>query len=252
MSEAAAHSLDSNPARCVSCGAEGDAQAAAEPGRCLRCDLARAAREGEGPSPVETLAGPDLASRLRFLERKQQVLAELLSAGPPSEGPKMIESLNAGEKRRDSLLAFVPLVGPWLIQRSRHLERKEKQTLTALSLGLTLVIFAVIWTLMPNAADRLASLRERMQLEMQVLGDVVERYRLEHGSYPDEATWKWFAKRADGRFFDPWGRPYLYEPHVDGVTLRTLGRDGREGGSGKDADVTVERLNTPRVLRGRS
>ncbi len=218
---------------------------AAEPGRCLRCGLARAAGEGEASSPERTFAERDPASWLGFLERKQQVLSELLSAGPPSEGSKMIESLNAVEKRGDSLLAFVPLVGPWLIQRSRHLKRKEKQTLAALSLGLSLLIFATIWTFMPSAADRLASLRERMQLEMQVLGDVAERYRLEHGSYPDEATWKWFAKRADGRFFDPWGRPYSYDRHVDGVTLRTLGRDGREGGSGKDADVTVEHLQYP-------
>jgi len=41
---------------------------------------------------------------------------------------------------------------------------------------------------------------------------------------------------------DPWGRPYVYAaPGVENPTsydLYTLGRDGRPGGEGEDADVT--------------
>jgi hypothetical protein len=160
----------------------------------------------------------------------------------------MVEALNAAEKRKDSVLAFVPLAGLWLIERSQHHSRKEKQMLKALSVGISLIIVARIWTLLPNDADRLASLRERIQNEMRVLGEVAEHYRQEHGHYPDEAAWKRLAQLADGRFFDPWGRPYRYAPHADGVTLKTLGRDGREFGTGKDADITVE-FRTPTAAR---
>jgi Type II secretion system (T2SS), protein G len=43
-----------------------------------------------------------------------------------------------------------------------------------------------------------------------------------------------------GRFFDPWYRAYRYERSEDGgVTIGTLGRDGKEGGVDEDADVSV-------------
>lgn len=38
---------------------------------------------------------------------------------------------------------------------------------------------------------------------------------------------------------DPWGRPYVYQqPGVNAeIDLVSLGRDGRQGGSGEDADI---------------
>jgi general secretion pathway protein G len=41
---------------------------------------------------------------------------------------------------------------------------------------------------------------------------------------------------------DPWGRPYVYvspgRANPQSFDLYSLGRDGREGGSGEDADIT--------------
>ncbi len=41
---------------------------------------------------------------------------------------------------------------------------------------------------------------------------------------------------------DPWGREYVYvypgQHNQDGYDLYSLGRDGREGGAGSDADIT--------------
>ena len=39
---------------------------------------------------------------------------------------------------------------------------------------------------------------------------------------------------------DPWGRDYLFEAaeNVNGFSIRSLGRDGREGGDGEDADLS--------------
>jgi len=40
---------------------------------------------------------------------------------------------------------------------------------------------------------------------------------------------------------DPWGRPYLYrfpgEKNAGAFDLESLGRDGKAGGDGEDADV---------------
>ena len=50
---------------------------------------------------------------------------------------------------------------------------------------------------------------------------------------------------------DPWGRPYTYRSPVqatDDYVLGTLGRDGREGGAGEDADIELQshHLEPPR------
>jgi len=38
---------------------------------------------------------------------------------------------------------------------------------------------------------------------------------------------------------DPWGRPYVYEQpgHNAEIDLMSFGRDGRQGGTGEDADI---------------
>lgn len=50
---------------------------------------------------------------------------------------------------------------------------------------------------------------------------------------------------------DPWGRPYRYDPPTDeqGYRIYTLGRDGREGGEGLDADMDHLELVRARRLR---
>jgi len=75
-----------------------------------------------------------------------------------------------------------------------------------------------------------------------------EAYALDHeGEYPRELTE--LLARAPGRRpylagpmlpLDPWGRPYGYEaPRGEHQSPRiwTLGRDGRPGGEGEDADL---------------
>lgn len=41
---------------------------------------------------------------------------------------------------------------------------------------------------------------------------------------------------------DPWGHDFEYEVNGAEYSLRCLGRDGREGGSGYDADISLEDL----------
>ena len=42
---------------------------------------------------------------------------------------------------------------------------------------------------------------------------------------------------------DPWGHDFIYEVTGSEYTLKCLGKDGREGGSGFDADISSEDLD---------
>lgn len=95
----------------------------------------------------------------------------------------------------------------------------------------------------------------RSQVEM--LGAALDAYRLDNDRYPStqqglaalrEAPTSEPRPRAwNGPYLkkdvpaDPWGNPYVYRsPGTRGSNpyeLLSLGRDGREGGEGEDADV---------------
>ena len=93
--------------------------------------------------------------------------------------------------------------------------------------------------------------------QMELIGVALDSYRLDNGSYPvtgqgldalnarptrAPAPMNWrgpYLRKAVPS--DPWGRPYLYQAPArgggEGFELRTLGRDGSEGGTGEDADL---------------
>jgi general secretion pathway protein G len=96
----------------------------------------------------------------------------------------------------------------------------------------------------------------RSQIEM--LGLALNQYRLDNQAYPSTQQglaalrtapttgdpprgWRGpYLRRALPS--DPWGRPYQYlspgRANPQGYDLFSLGRDGREGGTDEDADVT--------------
>ncbi len=92
--------------------------------------------------------------------------------------------------------------------------------------------------------------------QMELLGVALDSYRLDNGNYPvtaqglealsnrpsrQPAPMNWrgpYLRKAVP--LDPWGRPYLYlapSRGGEGYELRSLGRDGVEGGAGEDADL---------------
>jgi general secretion pathway protein G len=88
----------------------------------------------------------------------------------------------------------------------------------------------------------------------QIVGfeKALQQYRLDVGAYPstEQGLQALVTKPAnvgkwDGPYIekavpmDPWGRPYVYtSPGEHGeVDISSLGRDGRPGGEGLDADI---------------
>jgi general secretion pathway protein G len=170
--------------------------------------------------------------------RAKAALAELLASGSVPESHIDGGILKAG-KTLISFVALIPVVGPYLIQCSLVHTPAEKNRLASMSIAVT--GFAATWLILqlPIAARFDTRLRARLESELNVLGALAEQYRLEHGDFPDVATWGRLADGDDPRFYDPWGRAYRYERTADGVTIRTLGRDGVDGGMGMDADLSA-------------
>lgn len=94
--------------------------------------------------------------------------------------------------------------------------------------------------------------------QIETLGLALDSYRIDNDVYPDEAqglaalwekpvaglppaNWRGpYLRRVVPS--DPWGRSYIYVfPGLQnpvGYDLYTLGRDGKPGGTGEDADIT--------------
>jgi general secretion pathway protein G len=92
--------------------------------------------------------------------------------------------------------------------------------------------------------------------QMELIGVALDGYRLDNGAYPvtgqgldalntrpsrapSPLNWRGpYLRKAVPS--DPWGRSYLYQSPTrggEGYELRSLGRDGAEGGVGEDADL---------------
>lgn len=94
------------------------------------------------------------------------------------------------------------------------------------------------------------------RIQLQTVGQSLHFYQLDNGDYPDvrqglAALWTapegvegWTGPyvRREEQLVDPWGRKLLYAPPAEGknFTLKTLGADGAEGGSGDDADIAYK------------
>ena len=77
--------------------------------------------------------------------------------------------------------------------------------------------------------------------QIDALEKAIDQYRLEHRRFPTSeeglVAIEPYLKKALPN--DPWGRPYVYRvPGQRGdYEVYSLGRDGKSGGSGEDADI---------------
>jgi general secretion pathway protein G len=124
--------------------------------------------------------------------------------------------------------------------------RRRTEGFTLVELMVVLVIIALLATIviinvMP-AADRAAV--TKAHADIATLEQAIEIFRLDNQRYPtaQEGLQVLVANHYIPRLpEDPWHRPYLYGvPGAGGKPFRvaSLGADGREGGSGNDADIS--------------
>ena len=146
-------------------------------------------------------------------------------------------------------------------------ERGRRENRARIPHGFTLiellVTIAIIATLAAIVAPSLFSnigdaRRNTAKSQLQILSLALDAYRLDNEVFPTSEqgieslrsvpiagdpppNWKGPYLRQIVPL-DPWGRPYVYvAPGVvnpSSYDLYTLGKDGRPGGSGEDADLT--------------
>ncbi|MCW3783536.1 type II secretion system major pseudopilin GspG [Defluviimonas salinarum] len=122
-----------------------------------------------------------------------------------------------------------------------------------------LVVLAIIAMVAAVAGPRVISYLGRAKsetaaLQIKSLGNAVQLYYIDLGRYPTDAEglgalaaapagaegWNGPYITTAAGLSDPWGRDYLYAALDDakGFSIRSLGRDGRDGGAGEDADLS--------------
>lgn len=145
-----------------------------------------------------------------------------------------------------------------LIHKSRKLvKRTGERGFTLIELLIVMVILVLLASLVgPRLFGQLGAAKgkaARAQIEM--LGAALDTYRLDMSKYPSTeqgiaalsvapvdpalaANWRGpYLKKVVER--DPWGNNYVYKsPGTNGeYELSSLGADGKDGGTGDDADV---------------
>ena len=142
-------------------------------------------------------------------------------------------------------------------------ERRAHRRRAGFTLIELLVVIAIIATLASIVAPQIFgnvgdARRNAAKSQLQILSLALDSYRLDVDAFPttqqgldalrsaaqqvdSTSTWRGpYIRQAIP--LDPWGRPYVYvSPGVanpSSYDLYTLGKDGRIGGSGEDADLT--------------
>ncbi|SFI65173.1 type II secretion system major pseudopilin GspG [Jannaschia pohangensis] len=133
---------------------------------------------------------------------------------------------------------------------------KGKSGVTILEVLIVLSIIALIAAV---AGPRLVGYLGRAKsdtaaLQIGQIESAVQLFYIDVGRYPSDneglqvllqapagtSDWDGPYLRKPEALIDPWGRGYVYDGNGEGTdfTIRTFGRDGQQGGTGEDADLS--------------
>ena len=140
--------------------------------------------------------------------------------------------------------------------RGGDIRWKQDTGATILEVLIVLSIIALIAAVVgPRVVGYLGTAKsETAELQIDNLASAVQLFYVDTGRYPSEAEglsvllsrpagdtdWNGpYMPKAEA-LTDPWGRAYIYAPPQDdgNFAIRSLGRDGVEGGRGEDADLS--------------
>ena len=140
---------------------------------------------------------------------------------------------------------------------TKQIDRWGRKTgATILEVLVVLTIIAMISAVVgPRVIGYLGRAKsETASLQINNLVDAVQLFYVDTGRYPSDgeglvvlfdqpagdAGWNGPYLQSRDALSDPWGRDYIYTPPAtDGsFAIQSLGRDGAQGGSGEDADLS--------------
>ncbi|MBO9623685.1 MAG: type II secretion system major pseudopilin GspG [Sphingomonas sp.] len=150
-------------------------------------------------------------------------------------------------------------IAPLRRTSKRYEVPQSEAGLTLVEMIVVLAIIALVAALIvPNVIGRPDQARvTTANSDMATIASQLTTYRLDNGAFPTtEQGLKALVERTtvpplpaafpDGGYLstmpqDPWGRPYVYESDGHSYRIVSLGRDGKQGGEGVDADIVKKR-----------
>ncbi|HEY5722118.1 MAG TPA: type II secretion system major pseudopilin GspG [Allosphingosinicella sp.] len=135
--------------------------------------------------------------------------------------------------------------------------RSAQQGFTLMEMLVVLVVIGLIAAVaIPQVMKLLEGAKSKAaRIQLETLSQSLNYYQLDVGSFPTgeqglKALWQapggteaWNGPyvRQERQLLDPWGRPFIYRsPGQKGdYDLISLGGDGKEGGTGDDADLSA-------------
>jgi general secretion pathway protein G len=144
------------------------------------------------------------------------------------------------------------------IEAGRPQRAGREAGFTLVELLVVLVILVLIASIVgPRVIGYLGSSRSKAaNVQIESLVTAVELFRIDVGRYPTAAEGLDALVKPTGNIkgwtgpylakpelpMDPWGRPYVYETGsqsgASGFRIKSYGGDGKEGGTGEDADIS--------------
>jgi general secretion pathway protein G len=141
--------------------------------------------------------------------------------------------------------------------RFRTKKMSIKNGFTLMEMLVVLVIIGLIAMVAIPQVSRLmgSSKNKAAQIQMETMTSALRYYELDTGSLPTDAEglaalWKapagrdgWNGPyiRQERQLRDPWGNAFVYQAPNNGQLFRLVSRgaDGKDGGSGEDADIVA-------------
>jgi len=121
--------------------------------------------------------------------------------------------------------------------------KQKNQGFTLIELMVVVVILGILATIIvPKVMDRPDTARlVKAKTDIRAIESALNLYKLDNFNYPttDEGLEALSPKYIERLAKDPWGKPYLYlSPGLHGeMDVYTLGADGLQGGTDKNADI---------------
>ena len=138
----------------------------------------------------------------------------------------------------------------------RRTRRRGEGGFTLVELLVVLVILVLLASIIgPRVIGYLGSSRSKTaHVQIESLVTSIDLFHIDAGRYPTSTEGLTVLVKPQGNIpgwngpylskgdvpMDPWGRPYIYEAGPNGTSFKitTYGADGKEGGTGENADIT--------------